>query len=371
MNKDDALKMLQDLRARGCHLLIPTTQHVASLSDQFEIIVESVRLSGHPKDRDVYPHETSAYNYQGGDWKNPAQAKAQTVRLTKHGLEKLNILAGIMWSPSLCREICDPNVPGRIAYEAVGGVRKPDGTPYFISKIYAMDIEVERQKLESLYAKKDASTREYCVTRDLLQKKSNQATLCESGAKNRVTREILNLKNFYTVEEMDREFVMARIVPKLDLKDEYTKRRLIDLQLQALTGIYGVPSAPSVPPRQAIEYAAPIDIKVVEESSQDDEPPAADPEPAPPAAKPEKAEPEKQAAAPDPRATAFEKSDTDKQCQLITDRALVVGYVLGDYMARAKKNTLADFTPAGRLGLYKHILAMPAKPAAQPDDIPY
>jgi len=89
----------------------------------------------------------------------------------KFGLDKLATLAGVMWSPSLCREIRDPNIAGRIAYEAVGGVRKPDGTPYFISKIYAMDIEVEREKLVALHKGDEAK-----VKNGLLQKKSNIAT---------------------------------------------------------------------------------------------------------------------------------------------------------------------------------------------------
>ncbi len=352
MNKVDALKKLQEFKERGCHLLIPTTQHVDSLSDQFEIIIDTVKLSGDPKDRDVYPHESSAYDYKVSAWKNPKTIPDQKVRITKHGLEKLNILAGIMWSPTLCREIRDPNIPGRIAYEAVGGVRKPDGTPYFIPKLYAMDLDVEREKLENQYGK--AEDKKWLITRDLLQKKSNIATLCESGAKNRVTREILCLNNFYTVKDLEKEFVMARIVPKLDLKDEYTKRRLIDLQLQALTGIYGV-TPPTAPDIRAIEYSAPIDINLVEESAEEEPLP----ETKPCAEQPSLADP----------LDAYNKAGSHEQNVMITQLSFAVKYNAADWMTRSNYKNLDEVPANKKLGLYQHLLSL--QKSAQPDDVPY
>jgi hypothetical protein len=342
MDKKTALEKLKEFNDKGCHLLIPTTQHLDSLSDQYEVIVESLILSGHPKDRDVYPHENGTYNYNDNNWKNPQTAESQKVRISKQGLNKLNILSGIMWSPTLCREIRDPNVMGRIAYEAVGGVRKPDGTPYFISKIYAMDIEVERQKLESQYAGK--SNKDYLVNRDLLQKKSNIATLCESGAKNRVTREVLCLNNFYTVADLKKEFVMARIVPKLDLSDTYTKQRLIDLQLQALTGIYGVPES-SVPGKKQIEYAAPIDIKLVEDSAREEAPPDHN----------------------ESLLIDFQNADDAGQVKSIENISKQKGYDLAGYLKRARCENLKVFTVEQRTNLFKHILSLPDKT----NDVPY
>lgn len=351
MNKDAAIKKLQEFKARGCHLLIPTTQHVDSLSDQFEIIIDTVLLSGHPKDRDVYPHE-GGYDFNAGKWKcADHQVGNQKVRIAKHGLDKLNITAGMMWSPSMCREIRDPNIAGRIAYEAVGGVRKPDGTPYFISKIYAMDIEVEREKLESLHSGK--ANKDYCITRDLLQKKSNIATLCESGAKNRVTREILCLENHYTVDDLKKEFVMVRIVPKLDLNDPYTKRRLIDLQLQALTGIYGLPQ--QQPDRAQIEYSAPIDIKMVKESSEEEPP---EPETKPPAD--ETAKPG--------QPFDFEKLDGASQNTILNDLIKTTGYDINGYFTRCKIKTLDDVTGKSRIGLYEHLLTLKKMNL---EDVPY
>jgi rhodanese-related sulfurtransferase len=344
MNKSEALKALAKYKESGCHMLIPTTQRIDDLSDQFSIVIDTVLLSGHPKDRDVYPHDNGTYDYKTNDWSNPKTADIQRVRIAKHGLDKLAILSGIIWSPSLCRQIRDPKVEGRIAYEAVGGVRKPDGTPYFIPKIYAMDIEVERQKLASLH-KND----EYKITRDLLQKKSNISTLCESGARNRVTREILCLNNFYTVAELKKEFVMARIVPKLDLNDPYTKRRLVDLQLAAMTGIYGG----AEPPQRMIECEAPIDIKVVEESAAEE----------PLNGKPDAIE---------SAIIDFQNSDELGQCKALTNTATAKGYDLAGYLKKSNVNALTDFSKEKRTDFFKHLVSLPDKgDTKQKDDIPY
>ena len=349
MNKEEALKALDKYKKDGCHMLIPTTQRIDDLSDQFSIVIDTVLLSGHPKDKDVYPHENGTYEYNKNDWKNPAQADAQKVRIAKHGLDKLAILSGIIWSPSLCRQIRDPKVEGRIAYEAVGGVRKPDGTPYFIPKLYAMDIEIERQKLEFQYRDKTAKDKEYLVGRDLLQKKGNISELCESGARNRVTREILCLNGFYTVAELKREFVMARIVPKLDLNDPYTKRRLVDLQLAAMTGIYGSVE----PPQRMIECEAPIDIKVVEESAAE----------------------EPLNGKPDPVESAiidFQNSDELGQCKALTNMAFQKGYDLVGYMTKSNRKQLSEFSKEKREDIFKYLIALPDKGDNKPnDDVPY
>ena len=348
MNKEEAVKKLQEFKARGCHMLIPTTQHIDDLSDQFAIMIDTVLLSGHPKNKDVYPHENGTYDYKASDWKNPKIADAQKVRIAKQGINKLNILSGIMWSPSLCRQIRDPKVEGRIAYEAVGGVRKPDGTPYFIPKLYAMDIEVERQKLEFQYRDKPAKDKEYLVGRDLLQKQGNISELCESGAKNRVTREILCLEEPYTVESLRQEFVMARIVPKLDLNDPYTKRRLVDLQLAAMTGIYGGVE----PPRRLIECEAPIDIKVVEESAAE----------------------EPLNGKIDPIESAiidFQNSDELNQCKVLTNTANAKGYDLAGYLKRAGGKALTDFSKEKRADFFKHLLSLPDKDQKTNTDVPY
>ena len=349
MNKSEALKALAKYKESGCHMLIPTTQRIDDLSDQFSIVIDTVLLSGHPKDRDVYPHDSGAYNFPGANWKNPTTAGEQKVRIAKQGINKLNIMSGIMWSPTLCRQIRDPKVEGRVAYEAVGGVRKPDGAPYFIPKLYAMDIEVERQKLDFQYRSKTEKDRVYLVERDLLQKKGNISELCESGAKNRVTREILCLEEPYTVSSMSKEFVMARIVPKLDLTDPYTKRRLVDLQLAAMTGIYGG----AEPPQRMIECEAPIDIKVVEESAAEE----------PLNGKPDAIE---------SAIIDFGNSDDLDQCKSLTNTATAKGDDLAGYLKKSNVNALTDFSKEKRTDFFKHLVSLPDKgDTKQKDDIPY
>jgi hypothetical protein len=182
-----------------------------------------------------------------------------------------------------------------------------------------------------------------------LQKKGNLSELCESGARNRVTREILCLNNFYTVDELKKEFVMARIVPKLDLNDPYTKRRLVDLQLAAMTGIYGG----AEPPQRMIECEAPIDIKIVEESAAE----------------------EPINGKPDPLESAiidFQNSDELGQCKSLTNVSIQKGYDLAGYLKRSNVKTLTDFNKEKRTDFFKHLLSLPDKVDTKPNtDVPY
>ena len=252
-----AYERLKEFEAKGAHMLIPSAISVEDIAPGFALIVEPVLLKAHPRDKDVYAHESSQWNYEKGDWKEPVTGK-ELVRIHKQGFDRLAQAAKVDWLPA--QIVRDPNHSGRMMASVEGMIRTSTGELYRVQDITGMDLDIEREKLELKYYKsdEDRKKKKWLVDRDFMQKKDNQSKLCISGAKNRVIKQLLCLRNTYTVAELAKEFVAVRIVPRLDTSDEYTRRRLVDVQIAAMAGIYGlIPNAQ--PAQQQIEMVAPVD----------------------------------------------------------------------------------------------------------------
>ncbi len=251
-----AYERLKEFEQRGCHMLIPSAISVEDIAPGFALIVEPVLLKAHPRDKDVYAHESSQYDYKKDDWKEKVTG-AELVRIHKQGFDRLAQAAKVDWLPA--QIVRDPNVAGRMMASVEGMIRTSTGELYRVQDIAGMDLDIEMEKLEAQYYRdeEDRRKKKWLVDRDFLQKKANQAKLCISGAKNRVIKQLLCLRNTYSVAELAKEFVAVRIVPRLDTSDEYTRRRLVDVQIAAMAGIYGlIPNDHK--PQQQIEMVAPV-----------------------------------------------------------------------------------------------------------------
>jgi hypothetical protein len=351
---EDISTQLEKYKTQGANLLMPST-HIAGLSEYHQPVIETVKLSTDPNDGDVYQHDDAK---QGPDKK---------WRPTKQALMKLSVCAGVIWSPTESKRIDNGADRNYIAYKAVGGIKKADGQPVFFSAEYDLDFEVVAEELKTnyemkaKYLKKDNGQRaasdkekaeyiDYCVNRDLLQKRKNKLKLCEAGAMNRVLRMLLGLKQTYTTKELEQPFVMARIVSRPDFTDAAVKKQFVDASIKAMTGIYG-PGALS----QDVRAAEPIDITPIAKED-DDKPPENETKPTP-----------EESAIID-----FTNSDELGQCKALTNTAQQKGYDLADYLTRVKVKKLTDFTKEKRLDFFKHLLSLPDKGENKPkDDIPY
>jgi hypothetical protein len=354
MTKDNAkadLKTeLEVYKKEGANLLMPSTQ-IEGLSEFHAPVIEKVTLSSNPIDGDVYPHS---------DEEDPGKQK---FRLTKQALMKLSVCAGIIWSVSETRRVDDGSNRNYVCYQAVGGLKKADGTPIFFKAQYDMDFEVVEAELRALYEKKTtgawakskspkekAEYVEYCVTRDMLQKRKHKLKLAEAGAMNRVVREILGLKNTYTIAELAKPFVMARIVFRPDYSDKDVKAKMIDAHIKAMTGIYGGAAIADVN-----KETAAIDITPVHEN--DDPPP------------PDTSSSEEKLKN---QLVDFENSDELGQCKSLTLTAIQKGYDLAGYMKKANRTQLSEFSKEKREDFFKHLLSLPDKGDTKPkDDVPY
>ena len=349
---------LETYKAQGANMLMPST-HISGLSEFHAPVIETVLLSSDPEQGDVYPHDDA----------KPGPAKKW--RPTKQALMKLSVCAGVIWSPTASNRIDNGADRNYIAYKAVGGIKKADGQPVFFSADYDIDFEVMEEELKALYEKKaqwlkkDDGKRaataaekteyiDYCVKRDMMQKRKFKLRLCEAGAMNRVLRMLLGIKQAYTTTDLAKPFVMARIVFRPDFSDKDVRQQFITASIQNMTGIYG-PGALDA----NIKTAEPIDVTPIPEDEAEKEKPGdngndgtVDPI--------------------ESRIIDFRACEETMQCQAITNTAKLKGYDLNDFLSR-KKSDLAKIGAEGRCGLFRHLLSLPDKgtPESSDEQVPY
>jgi hypothetical protein len=238
---EDALKQLEEYRRQGCHMLIPVMQNITDVVAGFRLIVTATKIAAHPRDGDVYPHDSAQYDTEKDDWKVKTTG-SERVRFHAQGFQRLAQDANIIWSrPDI---IVDPTIEGRMTCSITGAIILPGGiSKYSLPDISGSDIGIER---ESLIAKhsfngKFDDKKQWIVDRDLLRLKKYQQKMIVTNVKNRVTERILGLKKTYTVAELEKPFVSVRVVWWPDMTDKFTRELFIKGQVAQMfiTNIYG------------------------------------------------------------------------------------------------------------------------------------
>lgn len=338
---------LEQYRTEGANLLMPNTV-IAGLSEFHKPVIETVQLSSNPTDGDVYPHDDA----------NDGPKKKW--RPTKQALMKLSVCAGVIWSLTESRRIDNGSDRNYIAYRAVGGIRKADGQAVFFSAEYDLDFEVMEEELQETYEKKtkadwmkDKSAKQkseyvdYCVRRDMLQKRKNRLKLCEAGAMNRVLRMLLGIKQAYTTEELAKPFVTMRVTLSLDYSDKEVRQKLIDASIKSLTGIYGAGAV-----EKAEQNTEPIDITPIPED------------------KPENGDDNSDQSPDDPieiQVVDFMSCDEESQSKTLDTLAKRKGYDVSAYLTKASLKSLVDLKSEKRTEFFRHLLSLPNND----DDIPF
>jgi hypothetical protein len=369
--KEDVLsRELEVYKQQGANLLMPST-HIAGLSEFHHPVIETVQADINPESGDVYPHD------------NAKDGPKKKFRPTKQLLMKLSVCAGVIWSVDQSRRIDNGANRDYCAYRAVGGIRKADGQPVFFSADHDMDFEVIEEELQDLYLRKiEAGKRpkgngekgwaaemsaercekwvDDCVQRDMIQKRKFKLRLCEAGAMNRVLRSLLGLKQAYTREELEKPFVMARIVFRPDFNDKDVRAQLIAASIQSMTGIYG-PKALA----HDVKQAEPIDVTPIPEEDPEGDDPGGNGA-------------GEQMAGSGPGVECdehveivirYQKTTEAQQIQIIKQLVDMKAYDLPKWLASARKIDLGGVNAARRLELFKYLLTLPdAQPPS--DDRP-
>ena len=248
--KKSVEELIQDAKGKGHNVLLPST-NLGELSEFHQAVVDEVYLSPNPNDGDVY----SMFGQDG------------KFALTKQALTKLSVAAGIIWNPAETRRTDNRSDRNYVSFQAVGGLRKVDGSPVYFKAEYDMDFEGIEEELRTMYENKCASWNkpdsekkayvEKSVRRDLLQKRKHKIKLCESGAMNRVIRWLLGVKTTYTPEELKHPFVVVRVIIRPDFSSKEVRSKMIEAAVNSIAGIYG--GAPQ-PPQISYDNGEVIDL---------------------------------------------------------------------------------------------------------------
>jgi len=352
---EQALKDLKKYRDEGCHMLIPAMQNITDVVAGFRLIVTATKISPHPKDGDVYPHDSKQYDAKSGRWKEKLTGE-ERVRFHAQGFQRLAQDANIMWSRPVFT--IDPNFKNRIYCDIIGEIVLPDGfSKYRLPDGSGMDLDVELEALiqENSYNGVFDKKNQWKVDEGMIRKKKYQQKMVLTGAKNRVTERILGLKKTYTLAELEKPFVSVRVVYWPDMTDRFTRELFIKGKVAQMfiSNIYGPSQDQEQQP--AITYGA----VPAEKCAQADDPSVVDADyhldksqtmaaPLPSDDEP----PFASGPTPESLRLDFTNSDPDGQCRTLREMA---GTRDLDGELKATGKTLEKCTPAYRLKLYDYL----------------
>lgn len=230
----EALKQAQ----KRCNVITPVTR-IDWIPPLHGVSLRIVSLDPRPERGDVYT--------------SPELGK--DVALTKVALDKIAAAAGISWDPLLSGRIDDGSDPHYVRFRAVGTITDFDGTQRTISgekEIDLRDGSPEVKRIESAAAKKNRDPGP-----QIARAREHILSMAESKAKNRAIRQALCIKQKYSPEELQRPFVVPKIVFTGETDDPAVRRlvqeKIIERALGSAKALYG-PAAPTPTP---IRHAPP------------------------------------------------------------------------------------------------------------------
>lgn len=344
---------IEKYQHQGANILMPSTM-IGGLSEFHTPVIEIVQLSANPSDGDVYKDTQSG-----------------RFRLTKQALVKLANCAGISWHPYETKRVDNRSDRNYVAYQAVGGIRKADGSSIAFKAEYDMDFEVIQEELVNQYtAKAQQGNDEYkkkyiedSVKREILFKRKHKVKLCESGAMNRVIRSLLGLKNGYTASELSKPFVTVRIVIRPDYTDKDVRRQMMSAAVKSMTGIYGDEMG-SMGSMEKPQYGNGHDV--IDIPSDDDDgyqyPPCDTPD----------AMVESAPAPPQPPVAMMNSQEIDfSNCEAEEQIAVLESLIIKkNYDSNAFPKPMAEFNEKNRISLFRKLISMPDAVTAKPVDVP-
>ena len=232
--------------------LLCNTDTIASIPDIKSPVVQSVKLETDLSKGEVYIHQKAKKEWtdQNGKY-HPATPALYAI--TKNGLKKLADGAGIKMVssehviPATCQKCVAVNRnSGKVVQ--CGNCRNKDvafrvtiSVPQLTGEILTVSDTNEIIVENSTVGMTDSQKKEFM---------KYLPQICEAKALNGAIRTALHLKGTYTLEELQKPFVVAYLVPNLD--NEEVKRAAIDNMFQSSGRLFG-----DVPTVQQIETRPP------------------------------------------------------------------------------------------------------------------
>lgn len=179
-------------------------------------------------------------------------------------LQKIAAAAGVTILTR--RRLDDHSDPYYCEIEITIGIRDFDGTWRQVSKAKEMDLrdgapETQKKGPNGQMISQDPSA--------VADKRRHIASHAETKAFYRALRTLLNLKQKYTVAELQKPFVVPKLVPALDPSDPDQKRALIAMALGTTDALYGRERGPAA----ALPQPSDASTRVLEEAGTKPPPP--------------------------------------------------------------------------------------------------
>ena len=240
--------------------LLCNTDTIASIPDIKSPVVQSVKLETDLSKGEVYIHQKAKKEWTDqNDKYHPATPALYAI--TKNGLKKLADGAGIKMVssehviPATCQKCVAVNRnSGKVVQ--CGNCRNKDvafrvtiSVPQLTGEILTVSDTNEIIVENSTVGMTDSQKKEFM---------KYLPQICEAKALNGARRTALQLKGAYTLEELQKPFVVAYLVPNLD--NEEVKRAAIDNMFQSSGRLFGdVPTVQQIetrPPEENPEQSA-------------------------------------------------------------------------------------------------------------------
>lgn len=225
-------QQIEDWKKKGAHVLVPDVPIVDDSDELYEPRMSApIVLSTDKDEKEVY---------SAGQGKFRLHAKA---------LNRLAIAANFQWDTAQS----GPFITGdkdKVAYRVRGGVYRHTGTIMAADGYYDMNLSQILDDLQDYYekqAKKNSNRTpqqqadwiEFMVDQQYRQKRKHSEKMCETGARNRVIRQLLNLRSEYTADELKRPFICFFYQLRINVTDDETRQMIKQARVMAALGIYG------------------------------------------------------------------------------------------------------------------------------------
>ncbi len=236
--KGNALQITQQYPADRYNLLVPM-QTVAEIADIHKPVMNAVQISTNLADKEIYEQEKakSAWTDRNGN-RHPATPAGYA--LTKKGLNKLMRAAGIKILgtrpiiPSTCQKCAEVNrsIGRPVNCGACGNKDVKFEARISVPQLTGENIEIVAHKeiivQDVTDGMSDAQRKEFLKFR---------SEMCETKAINRALRAAMHIKGTYTLQELQKPFVVAYLVPNLD--NELVKQEAVRHFFTSAQELYG------------------------------------------------------------------------------------------------------------------------------------
>lgn len=205
MDNKNALQITAQYPAERFNLLVPM-QTVAEIAEIHKPVMNAVQISANEADKEIYLQDKNKRNADG--W-----------ALTKKGLNKLMRAAGIKILgtrpiiPSTCQKCAEVNrsIGRPVNCGACGNKDVKFEARISVPQLTGENIEIVAHK-EIIVADVTVGMTEF-QAKEFLKFRSE---MCETKAINRALRAAMHIKGTYSLQELQKPFVVAYLVPNLD-----------------------------------------------------------------------------------------------------------------------------------------------------------